>query len=275
VAPDQPSKGAATGAAGRPTGKKATLLPIPSLMAGLPPSRRRAGARDNGPIGVGGQPGRTRPVAESSLFAAGWPVPPRMAFKASLWVWRARHPPFPQPGWPGCRCGRAAAERIYLGSRGKGGQGWRRSFRSHMRVTTTRERFRRASTGCAGSASTAASTRSTYVWGTAKGSTKRSPALRRTRVRHRAGRCGQSGERPRTVSTVRRSGLGRRRMGSRWVSADAFPPTLSPGTSRRTRSRGGRPCLPRVGGGAVTLRLRPVLGLGGWAAGARWFGGRG
>ena len=82
--PGQPPKGAATGAAGRPTQKKATFLLIPSLMAGLPPSRSRAGTGDNGPIDAEGQPGWTRTVAGSSLFAAGHWSRPRMAFKASL-----------------------------------------------------------------------------------------------------------------------------------------------------------------------------------------------
>src|SRR5262249_49391458 len=70
AAADRP-KGGATGAAGRPAGKKTTLLPIPSLMASLPQSRGRAGAGDNGPIGVDGQPRLDTPGAGSPLFAAG------------------------------------------------------------------------------------------------------------------------------------------------------------------------------------------------------------
>jgi len=56
AAPAQPPKGAATGAAERPTEKKATFLPVPSLMVGLPPSRSHPGAGDNGPIGAAGSP---------------------------------------------------------------------------------------------------------------------------------------------------------------------------------------------------------------------------
>src|SRR5215831_11936748 len=67
----QPPKGVITGAVGRPTERKTTFLPVPSLMVGLPPSRSHPGAADNGPIGVAGAPGRTRLVAESPLFAAG------------------------------------------------------------------------------------------------------------------------------------------------------------------------------------------------------------
>src|SRR5215469_365421 len=54
--PDQPPEGAATGAAERPTEKRATFLPVPCLMVGLPPSPSHPGAGDNGPIGVAGSP---------------------------------------------------------------------------------------------------------------------------------------------------------------------------------------------------------------------------
>src|SRR5262249_21445505 len=65
AAPARPPKGAAKGAAGPSEEKKATLLPIRSLMAGLPPSGRRAGAVDNPlllPYGpVDGQPAPRTP----------------------------------------------------------------------------------------------------------------------------------------------------------------------------------------------------------------------